>query len=202
VARGIYILLTPGWLARYLDISSTDAVLQKYIQLKAATVNIEPFDSTYRQLMGEVLDGIKKDDPMMIIKKQNRIMMMIEHFFTRLQSRMSLLKDDIRLSGEEMHRLMDAESLLISKFSEPAPTIPQLARHAAMSETKFKNLFKKVYGESPYGYFQKSRMMRARQLLLTHRFSVKEIGKQLGYQNPGNFTIAYKKEFGRLPRDV
>ncbi len=200
--RGIYVLLTPAWLAKYLDISSSDAVLQKYLNMKAATINIEPFDAVFRQNMGDVIDQIRNDDPMVILKKQNRIMMMIEHFFTRLHDKMSRLKDDILISNEEMHRLMDTESLLVGDLSAPAPTVSQLARHAAMSETKFKNLFKKIYGSGPYEYYQKSRMMRAHQLLLTHQFSVKEIGRQLGYVNPGNFTIAYKKEFGRLPKEV
>ena len=56
-----------------------------------------------------------------------------------------------------------------------------------------------MYGSTLYEYFQKSRMQRAKVLMLTHKYSIKEIGSQLGYSNLSNFSIAFKKEFKHLP---
>ncbi len=56
-----------------------------------------------------------------------------------------------------------------------------------------------MYGSTLYEYFQKSRMNRAKVLMLTHKYSIKEIGSQLGYSNLSNFSIAFKKEFKQLP---
>ena len=39
----------------------------------------------------------------------------------------------------------------------------------------------------------------AKVLLLSHKYSIKEIGLQLGYANFSNFSIAFKKEFNLLP---
>jgi AraC-like DNA-binding protein len=44
-------------------------------------------------------------------------------------------------------------------------------------------------------------MLRARQLLRSKKYSVKEIGVALGFKNLSNFTIAYKKEFNVLPSE-
>ncbi len=44
-------------------------------------------------------------------------------------------------------------------------------------------------------------MNRAKVLMLTHKYSIKEIGSQLGYSNLSNFSIAFKKEFKQLPSD-
>jgi AraC-like DNA-binding protein len=76
-----------------------------------------------------------------------------------------------------------------------------LSRVAAMSPTKLKKLFKAVYGEAIYSFFQKHRMKHAAELLLTKEFTVKEVGSKLGYANLSNFTLAFKKEFNRLPSE-
>jgi AraC-like DNA-binding protein len=100
-----------------------------------------------------------------------------------------------------LKRMMQVESILTSDLAVPPPTIPDFARIAMMSETKLKNVFKAVYGLSIYEYYQKNRMLRARQLLRSKKYSVKEIGAALGFKNLSNFTIAYKKEFNVLPSE-
>jgi AraC-like DNA-binding protein len=201
--KGINVLITKEWLATYLGIKTGDEVLNQYLSLKLASFNMEPLDAGYRELMNEVLaESPEVRSPLNLIMIQNRIMMLVERFFTRLYDKMKDLSEVISIDNDEMQRMMDAEALLVSDFSVPAPTIPELARHTAMSETKFKNQFRKIYQSGPYEYFQKNRMQRARYLLLTRKYSVKETGQQLGFNNLSNFTIAFKKEFGILPSEV
>src|ERR1700733_8743279 len=107
--------------------------------------------------------------------------------------------DNVKISTEEIKRLIIVESYLVKDFSTRPPTINFLSRIAAMSTTSLKNKFKKMYGTSLYEHFQKNRMERAKILMLTHKYSIKEVGSQLGYSNLSNFTIAFKKEFKRLP---
>lgn len=106
---------------------------------------------------------------------------------------------NIRIFAEEIKRLIMVESCLVRDFSAPPPTISSLSRMAAMSATSLKNKFKKMYGTSLYDYFQKNRMRQAKILMLTRKHSIREVGLQLGYSNLSNFSIAFKKEFKRLP---
>lgn len=115
---------------------------------------------------------------------------------------MAAQKNQFKIKGAEIEKLMKAEALLVNDFNKPAPTIPELARKATMSETKFKTFFKKIYGHSPYNYYQLNRMNRARQMLLSKKYSVKEVGRQLGFSNLSNFTIAFKKVFNELPSEL
>jgi AraC-like DNA-binding protein len=202
--RGITILLDKAWLATYLGLKSQDEVLRHYISLKTASFNMEPLDATYRELMNEVLaeTGWQQKSPIELMVLQNRIMLLVERFFTRLYNKLRDIKEPVLINNDEIQRIMDAEGLLVKDFSVPAPTIAELARHSAMSETKFKNQFRKIYKSGPYEYFQKNRMQRAKFLLLSGKYSVKETGLQLGYNNLSNFTIAFKKEFGLLPSEV
>lgn len=202
VARGVNILITPEWLANYLGINSTDKVIQKYLALKTGSFNFEPFDAEYRQLLTEIMEEEKGGNPMKVVIIQNRIMLLIERFFTRLYHKMSSKNIRTTISDKEIQRLMNTEALLIKDFSKTPPTIPQLARKAAMSETKFKTLFKKIYGLSIYEYYQKNRMLKARYLIASREYSIKEVGTMLNFKNLSNFTIAFKKEFNILPSDL
>lgn len=199
--RSITILLDKNWMAKYLGIKNDDEVLQKYIGLKAENLNLEPFDTEYRRLMDEIIND-QQEKPFRKIIVQNRMMMLIEYFFSRLYKKMASVKNLLKISNTEIGKLMKAESLLVNDFSKPPPTIPELARKATMSETKFKTFFKKVYGQSPYNYYQINRMNRARQLLLSKKYSVKEVGRKLGFSNLSNFTIAFKKVFNELPSEL
>ena len=45
-------------------------------------------------------------------------------------------------------------------------------------------------------------MNRAKVLLMSQKYSIKEIGNQLGYTNLSNFAAAFKKEFNSLPSQL
>jgi AraC-like DNA-binding protein len=82
------------------------------------------------------------------------------------------------------------------------PTIKELSRVAAMSESKLKKVFKTVFGLPIYEYFQRHRMQKAKIMLMSGNYSIKDVGYSLGYANLSNFTLAFKKEFGKLPSNL
>ena len=201
VIRSINVLITREWMHQYLDIKSMDSVLEKYLALKTDCYNFAPFDIEYRGLFNEVMDG--REETMRSVL-ENRIMMMVEKFLTQLYRRFNQLpeQETVKISQDEIKRLMEVESYLVKDFSVPPPPISFLSRVAAMSTTTLKNKFKKLYGNNLYEYFQKCRMHRAKVLLLSQKYSIKEIGSQLGYSNLSNFAAAFKKEFNRLPSQL
>lgn len=71
-----------------------------------------------------------------------------------------------------------------------------------MSESKLKKLFKVSFGMGLYEYFQKNRMHRAKEHILSGKYSITEVGMRLGYQNISNFSAAFRKEFQCLPSEV
>lgn len=200
--KSINVLITREWLAQYIDINSMDKVLEKYLQLKTVCYHFAPFDIDYRALFTEVMDADNAAMQQSIV--ENRVMMMVEKFLTHLYQKVNQLTGDdkIKISPDEIKRLMEVESYLVKDFSSPPPPITFLSRVAAMSTTTLKNKFKKLYGNNLYEYFQKSRMHRAKVLLMSQKYSIKEIGNQLGYSNLSNFATAFKKEFNSLPSQL
>jgi AraC-like DNA-binding protein len=70
-----------------------------------------------------------------------------------------------------------------------------------MSSTKLKKSFKSMYGDSIYSYYQKQRLQKANELLLTEKYSVKQAANAVGYTNIANFTLAFKKQFHKAPEN-
>lgn len=197
----IAILFNKEWLAKYLDIHTAEEVLSTYISLKAENFNIEPLDSRYRKWMRTIME-VDEHNPLRLTVIQNRIMLMIERFFTHLYEKMRNPTFRIPLSPEDINRVMQIESILTKDIFQQAPSIQQLAKMVSISESKLKKDFKTMYGYPIYEYYQKARMQAAQDKLLTRKYSVKEVAMELGYANLSNFTIAFKKEFGVLPSQL
>ena len=73
---------------------------------------------------------------------------------------------------------------------------------AMMSSTKLKSKFKTVYGMKLYEFYNRNRLEKAKEMLLSGSYSVKEAGLEIGFSNLSNFAKAFKKEFGVLPKEM
>ncbi|BDD09013.1 hypothetical protein FUAX_14450 [Fulvitalea axinellae] len=97
--------------------------------------------------------------------------------------------------------VLQARDLLLSNLSESIP-IDQLSRECGLSNTRLRELFKEVYGQSIHQYYQRYRMEEAKRLLLTGEYPVGEVGHMVGYTHLGHFSAAFKKAFGVLPKKL
>ncbi len=200
--RGINILLDNQWLAYHLGVDSKSGLLHKYLSLKASRITMEPLDIEYKKLIQDVFDLVNGHGQFRQIAIQNRVMLLIERFFMRMAVKMETSALDIKLSREDISRVMEVESLITKDVFTPAPFIPELAKMVNISETKLKSNFKTVFGVPIYQYFQKARMRAARDVLETNRYSIKQVALELGYSNLSNFSTAFRKEFGILPSEL
>jgi len=200
--RGINILLDNQWLAYHLGVDSKTGLLQKYLSLKASRVTMEPLDIEYRKLLQDVFELVNSGGQFRQIAIQNRIMLLIERFFMRIALKMETDTPDLKLSREDIQRVMEVEAIITRDVFKPAPFIPELARMVNISETKLKNNFKIIFGSPIYQYFQKARMRAAREALETNKYSIKQVAIEMGYANLSNFSTAFRKEFGMLPSEL
>ena len=88
---------------------------------------------------------------------------------------------------------------MIRNLNAP-PTIEALADKFSISPSTLKKYFKKIYEETPYQFINKHRMELARQMILSGKYSVKEIAYDLGYSEPSHFIVAFKKYFDITPK--
>lgn len=198
----VRIILSAEWLGRYLHVAKMGDVLQRYLDLKAQSLNVKDLDFESAALLKDILDPTTPGEEMKESTYiQNRIMLLVEQFFSWMVQQMSVLKMHIRMTRDEIDTILAVEAQLVKDLS-CAPTIAQLAKSSALSPSKLKKQFKDVFGMPIYEHFQQARMTRARELLLEGGRSVKEVGMSLGYTNLSNFSLAFRKVFGVLPSVV
>jgi len=75
-----------------------------------------------------------------------------------------------------------------------------LARVAKMSYSHLNRLFKNEVGRSPMAHFEGLKMERARFYLMETTWSVQQVARQLGYEDPLYFSTRYRHYHGKSPR--
>jgi AraC-like DNA-binding protein len=154
---------------------------------------------THRTMLKELFE-IRDNDTVSQIKRLSSVIHLIErslHSFLR-QEQATLPRSVKKTDLESMQHI---EQILSSRL-EGFPSLESLAHEVFMSTSKLKNLFKQVYGHTLYDYYNKSRLQRARELLINGQVSIKQAGSEIGFSNLSHFAKAFRKEFGILPRDL
>ena len=77
--------------------------------------------------------------------------------------------------------------------------IGEVANYIGISEKHFCRKFVRYLGISPQKYLINVRMEKARELLRTTDFQIKEVACSVGYSSQLTFSAMYKKHYGRSP---
>jgi AraC-like DNA-binding protein len=88
-----------------------------------------------------------------------------------------------------------------SEHLAEVPSLAEVARAVACSESHFRRLFHQARGVSPMQAFERIRMERAQAMLLQRSGSIKEIAAACGYGSQSCFSRAYKRWSGQAPRE-
>ena len=100
------------------------------------------------------------------------------------------------LRGNEAMRL--AKQYIQNNLEAP-PSISDISKITFQSESSLKRNFKAAYGYSIYQFIQYSRVMKAKTLLETGKYNIKQVAYKVGYSNASHFSSAFKKHISVLP---
>jgi len=205
VSRGthveaVQIELTRDWMAQYLKMEVYDDILKEYLSLKIKALDRVIMDADYGNALHDILT-LNREHPAEITILHNRVMYIIERFFTELYDSRRQLKYRIRNSESDIDNIISVEAAIISNITARFPSLHQLAKNAGMSVSKLKALFRKIYNKPIYQYYQEQRMIRAKAMLLSGNASVKTAALEMGFKTASNFSIAFKKQFEVLPSE-
>lgn len=198
--RCVNIYFTKQWFREHFGVPDNDSVCNRILPVDKPAFSFEVLTIEYRELMEEIFE-LRSDQRLYHTALQNRLMLLLEKFLRNACTRVTNPHRFAAVSEADIKKMIQVEAILANAVGEAPPPIPELARIGTMSETKLKNLFKKIYGYSLYEYYQKNRMLKAKQLIAARKYSVKEVGSRLGFKNLSNFTIAFKKQFNKLPSE-
>ena len=156
-----------------------------------------PITFKYRLLLNDFMTEIVQH-PFRELFAIRNVSVLIEYLLQQFFVMDKLSHEGNALSIQDTHSLSKVEQHLCLHYKTEFPGIEKLSRISAMSPTSLKTKFKKYYGDTLFGYYQKNKLEHARKLL-DNKIPVKVVATEIGYSNPSHFTLAFKKEYGFSP---
>lgn len=104
-----------------------------------------------------------------------------------------------RVEQELPVRLEAALRLLRRRYTDPCLRISELARESFVSEAYFRRLFLNALGVPPRRYLISMRLERARRLLETEQYAVKEVAQLSGFADSKHFATEFRRMYGMTP---
>lgn len=98
-------------------------------------------------------------------------------------------------------KLFTAQKILVERHANP-PTVAELARQVGLNRSTLCAEFKRIFGSSVFEFLQDYRMNKARELLHDGNLAISQVAETVGYQHATNFTAAFKRHFGYLPKEL
>ena len=181
-------------LAELLHLSGEDAILRdRLLTNPSFVVNV---------LMSAEMENTLKDfsvitlgSPFYLLRYQAKALELIYLLFANLSERIN--ETGVVVSRADADKLYEVRSMILKDLSV-APHILDLSKQITMSPTKMKNLFRQIFGDSIYNYFQHARMNEAARLLKDH--TVSETGYRLGFTNMSHFSRLFERYFKAKPK--
>jgi len=183
-------------LKELLGIARPNSVVQTILDGAPGFLFYESMSADVLKLVKQITDASEGNELGQLyyrIKAQELLYLV----FKKLQQRETQRHNPIH--KDDIEKLFLIRTAILSDLTVP-PELPQLARMAGFGETKMKALFKQVFGDSIYNYFQHARMEEAAFLLRHNGLSVSEVGYRLGFTNLSHFSRLFEKHHGLKPK--
>jgi AraC-like DNA-binding protein len=143
--------------------------------------------------VSEISEQNKLSDLLYRIKAHEMIYLLFDKLLDRGAEKQS------PVNKSDIDKLYVIRTTILADMSQP-PQLKALAKMAGMSETKMKQLFKQIFGDTIYNYYQNERMQEAGFLLKHAGYSVSEAGYRLGFSNLSHFSRLFEKHYGITPK--
>ena len=164
------------------------------------TLGGKPFylDESFRRFTA---DRVQKER-FMRLAESSGVRMLAKAELLYILSDISAKEENLRFEGGEFSRIKKA-ALGIERHPERQVDVGALARECCLSETGFRELFRRYTGGlAPVEYRNRLRLERADELLLSGTLSVAEIASLLGFYDTAHFYRTYKRVRGRTPKQI
>ncbi|MGB5107711.1 MAG: AraC family transcriptional regulator [Candidatus Zixiibacteriota bacterium] len=99
---------------------------------------------------------------------------------------------DIRARLEKARRFIDAN------YHLPID-LDLVAREACFSRFHFIRSFRAVFGITPHQYLMRTRVEKAKELLIMQKYNVTEVCFEVGFESLGSFSTLFKRISGQPP---
>ncbi|MBE5732699.1 MAG: helix-turn-helix transcriptional regulator [Clostridiales bacterium] len=95
-------------------------------------------------------------------------------------------------------RISNAKTYIDQNFNKP-DCLENAVNATNLTARRFGEIFRNTYEKTPNKYIVKCKIERAKELLLTHNFSINDIAEICGFSDVYYFSKTFKKETGISP---
>ena len=177
-----------------LNLGKTDQDLQQGLLQNPSFVVNTLMSEEMEHVLKQFAD-INPKAPFAHLLYQTKTLELIYQLFSKLTERSA--DSGLSINRLDADKLYEIRSVILNDLSI-TPSLTDLARKIARSPTKMKMLFRQVFGDTIYNYFQTARMNEAARLL--KNYSVTETGYRLGFTNMSHFSRLFEKYFKVKPK--
>lgn len=147
-----------------------------------------------------ILDELRKNKvggPIFNLNLIGTVHMLISNYLKKIATKRIIIQT---VNQQDLSTIITIQMHLLKNIADHFPSIRQLSEKANMSESKFKNLFTKITGNTPNVFFMENKLSLAKELLETKQFTVSQISNRLNFTNNSYFASKFKKHFGITPK--
>jgi AraC-like DNA-binding protein len=104
--------------------------------------------------------------------------------------------------SKTLHRGMARLRELLVKHACEDTALSELAASAGVAPTHAGELFRKEFGVRPVEFRTQIRLEKARDMLASSTFNIKEVARKCGYPDPLYFSKLFRRHFGLSPAEI
>ncbi len=97
-------------------------------------------------------------------------------------------------------RLCRARSFIDECYDLPID-LSEISKQACLSRYHFLRLFREAFETTPHQYLIQRRIDKAKELLISGRWSVTDVCFEVGFESLGSFSTLFRRHAGLSPRD-
>lgn len=116
-----------------------------------------------------------------------------------IDEEMNKLKFKRRSTSSDIYKRLNRSIDFIESSYNKNISIDDISRVAAISKYHLIRLFKELYKTTPYNYLVKTRLGKAKNMLVVSDDSISSICDKLGYNSITTFTNVFKRHTGHSP---
>ncbi len=184
------------FLSSLLQIDKKNKLMENILAGDTTFFYHENMTAEVQRILKQLLD-IDENNELNYLVHRIKILELLLLVFRQLMRRDSDQQSSVNKA--DIETLYTIKASISADLSVP-PLLKKLAKSAGMSETKMKQLFKQVFGDTVYNYYQKLRIEEAAFLLKQVGYSVSEAGYKLGFSNLSHFSRVFEKHYGLKPK--
>ncbi|MEA9414774.1 AraC family transcriptional regulator [Flavobacterium sp. PL02] len=143
------------------------------------------------------LRKLKVGGPVFDLNLVGTVHLLLSNYLRKMASHRIIIQT---VNESDLANIVATQMFLISNIEDHFPTIKLMASKANMSESKFKNLFKKITGATPNAFFMDNKMLLAKELLEKKQLSISQVSDKLNFTNNSYFASKFKEQFGITPK--